>query len=73
MEVAYQDASGNDTRTTVFTIPSASAPGATVVGLITAMMTTRATETGSNVRKLNFRVLGYLADQGLLTGVTLVP
>ena len=33
----------------------------------------RAGETGAVERRINFRVLGYLVDEGLLTGVTLVP
>jgi hypothetical protein len=39
----------------------------------TAMETVRATETGSFLRKRQFRVLGYLADSGRLTGVSLAP
>ena len=55
-------------------VPDASHPTATVAGLVTAIDTVRATETGGVLRKLNFRVLGYLADQGLLpAAVTLVP
>lgn len=40
---------------------------------VTALDTVRATETGSALRRVNFRILGRLADAALITGVTLVP
>lgn len=55
-------------------VPDAAHPSATVPGLVTAIDTARPTETGGVLRRLQFRVLGYLADQGLLpAAVTLVP
>jgi len=46
---------------------------ASISGLVTAIDTVRATETGGVLRRLNFRILGYLFDQGYLPGVTLAP
>lgn len=40
---------------------------------LTAMDTVRATETGGVLRRMNFRILGRLADAGRISGVTLVP
>ena len=61
----------------VFFIPSAAGQpctsATTVSGLAGAMNVTRATETGANARIQSFRILGYLSDQGCLSGVTLVP
>jgi hypothetical protein len=37
------------------------------------MNTARAGETGTSQRRQQFRVLGYLSDQGCLPNVTLVP
>lgn len=71
----YQDAGNNDVSNFgEVTIPSAACGSATVAGLISAMMTVRATETGTDVRKMNFRVGGYVKDNdcGLPAG-TLVP
>lgn len=51
-----------------------------LTSLVAAMMTVRSGETGGNARKLNFRVLGWLADNnkivdsdGAPIAVTLVP
>jgi hypothetical protein len=74
IEIMVQDSGGvEDIKRVNYVVPDAAHPGATVVGLVTAMMTVRATETGTNPRKLNFRVLGYLADQGYFPAHTLVP
>lgn len=55
-------------------VPDAAHPSASVTGLVTAIDTARPSETGGVLRRLNFRVLGYLADQGLLpAAVVLVP
>ena len=40
---------------------------------LTAMDTVRPTETGGVLRRMNFRILGRLADASLISGVTLVP
>jgi hypothetical protein len=79
--VVYQDATNADvptpSLTTSFTIPSAAgAPctsATTLNGLTGAMNATRSGETGANARIQQFRILGYLSDQGCLTGVTLAP
>ena len=75
VEVAVQDSSNNEIRRVMNVIPDPAHTGATVTGLITAMITVRATETGTDTRKIQFRVLGYLSDQGYFTGtpITLVP
>lgn len=46
---------------------------ATVVGFVTALGTARSGETGTALRRFQFRCLGYLLDTGYLPGVTLVP
>jgi hypothetical protein len=71
--ISVQDASNNEIRTIGIVIPNAAQPAASVSGVFTAIDTARASETGSVLRRANFRLLGYLADQSLLTGVTLVP
>jgi len=73
IDVSIQDASNNEIRITSFSIPDSTHAGATVPGLITAMMTVRATETGADSRKMQFRVLGYYADQGYFPAATLTP
>lgn len=73
VEVSVKDASNVEIRRQTYVIPDAAHPGATVGGFVTALINVRATETGSDPRKANFRVLGYLSDQGYLPGVTLVP
>jgi hypothetical protein len=69
----YQDASNNATHQATYNVPDSNIPALTLQGLVGAMLTTRATETGVNTRKMQFRILGYLVDNGALTGVTLAP
>jgi len=77
--VAVQDSSNVTIRTIAFTIPGAAAcPTVTVVNLFTAMNTaltgpTPPAETGSQPRRSEYRILNYLAVQGCISGVTLVP
>jgi hypothetical protein len=71
--VEYQDVSNNATHQQVYNVPDPNIPALTLQGLVGAMNTTRATETGVATRKMQFRILGYLVDQGALTGVTLAP
>lgn len=77
ISVVVQDSSNNDIRTANYSIPSpAGSPctsATTLNGLAGAMNAVRASETGTNARIQQFRILGYLVDQGCLTGVTLVP
>lgn len=73
IEISVQDSSNSEIRVVGFQIPDAAHASATVPALITAMMTVRATETGSDSRKMQFRVLGYFSDQGYLPTSTLVP
>ena len=73
IDVSIQDSTNAEIRVVGYQIPDATHPGATVPGLITAMMTIRATETGTDSRKMQFRVLGYFADQGYFPAATLVP
>lgn len=73
IEVSIQDASNNEIRVQSFSIPDAAHPSATVVGFLTAIGTIRATETGGVMRKANFRILGFLFDNGFLPGSTLAP
>jgi hypothetical protein len=71
--VEYQDASNNATHQQMVNVPDPNIPALTLQGLVGAMDVTRATETGVATRKMQFRILGYLADNGALTGVTLAP
>ncbi len=73
IEIALKDSGNVEINRVLNVIPDPAHAGATVAGLVTAMMTVRATETGSDVRKMQFRVLGYLKDQGYLPAGTLVP
>jgi len=50
-------------------VPDPAHAGATFPGILSAAGTTRATETGGAERRANFRIVGYLFDQGYLTGV----
>jgi hypothetical protein len=73
VEVAVKDSGNVEIRRITAKVPDPTHAGASVAGLNTAMMTIRATETGTDLRKQQFRILGYLSDQGYLSGVTLVP
>lgn len=73
IDVSVQDSGNGEIRVASFSIPDAAHPGATVGGLITAMMTVRGGETGTDSRKMQFRVLGYYADQGYFPAATLNP
>jgi len=53
--------------------PAPATATATVSGYITAIGTARSGETGSALRRFQFRCLGYLLDTGYLPGTTLVP
>lgn len=71
--VQVKDASNVDIRSQIYNVPDQARPSATVVGLFTAIDTVRASETGGVLRRANFRILGFLSDNGYLAGVTLVP
>jgi hypothetical protein len=73
VELSVQDASNNEIRSFFVAIPDSAHPSATFAGLVTAMMTIRATETGIDPRKMSFRILGYLFDNGYLPAATLTP
>ena len=70
-----QTAVGEDVRYYNVEIPDSSpaTQTATVVGFVTAIGTSRSGETGSALRRFQFRCLGYLFDTGYLPGVTLQP
>jgi hypothetical protein len=70
--VSVKDASNNEIRKAAFGDDPAH-PTATVSALLTAIDTVRTSETGTVLRRANFRILGFLVDQGYLVGVTLVP
>jgi len=79
LTIAVQDSSNVTIRTIAFTIPGATAcPTVTVGNLMTAMITiipgpSPAAETGTDARKIQYRLLNYLSVQGCISGVTLVP
>lgn len=72
VNVYLNDAILGDLHSVSFTIPDSAHPAATVVGFLTALGTQRAGETGGALRIANFRILGYLFDNGYMTG-TLTP
>lgn len=55
-----------------FTIPDSAYPTATVVGFLIAIGTARQGEVGGALRIANYRILGYLFDNGYMAG-TLTP
>ena len=55
-----------------FSVPDSAFPSATVVGFLIALGTARPGEVGGALRIANFRILGYLFDNGYMTG-TLTP
>lgn len=71
--VDQKDAGGVTLSTVSFLIPDADHPGATLNGFVTAFTSARSGETGGVLRRLNFRILGYLFDQGYLPASTLKP
>jgi hypothetical protein len=73
VSLSVQASTNDEIRYYNVAIPDITFPSATVVGFITAIGTTRPTETGTALRRFQFRVLGYLSDNGYLSGVTLVP
>lgn len=73
IQVSVRDSAGVEIRRLSYSGPDAAHPGATVLALITAYATPRAGETGGLARRLDFRLLGFLADQGYVSAVTLVP
>lgn len=73
VEVSVRDSGGAEIRRTSYSGPDAAHPTATVAAFNTAVIwTVRAGETGTNARKTDLRVLGFLLDQGYTAG-TLVP
>ena len=70
--VSVQTAGGVQTDARGISIPNPAIPSLTVLSLITAMMTIRSGETGSNARKMSFRVLGELFDKGALPEINAV-
>lgn len=73
VEVSVRDNASNEIRRVTFSGPDTTHPGATAAAFNTALITVRSGETGTDVRKANFRVLGFLSDQAYISGVTLVP
>ena len=75
ISISVQSSVGDEIRyyNLVVPDPSPATASASISGLVTAIDTVRATETGGVLRRLNFRILGYLFDQGYLPGVTLAP
>ena len=69
VDISVQDSSNNEIRILSLAVPGCGTSA--IGGLLTAMVTVRATETGSDSRKLQFRVIGYLSDQGCLPASTI--
>lgn len=73
IEISVQDSTDNEIRYFNVVVPGCGPQTATVAGIFLALDTVRATENAGQLRRSNFRLLGYLFDQGCLPGVTLVP
>jgi hypothetical protein len=71
--LSVRDSGGTELRRLTYSGPDAAHPGATALAFATAYDTARSGETGTIPRRLDFRTLGFLADQGYISGVTLVP
>lgn len=73
VQVSVRDSGGNEIRRVVYNGPDAAHPTATALAIATAYTTARSGETGALPRRLDFRLLGFLSDQGYIVGVSLVP
>lgn len=73
--VAVRDNAFNEIRRESYSGPDATHPSATAAAFNTAVINVRATETGTDVRKVRFRITGFLKDQSYdpFTTSTLVP
>jgi hypothetical protein len=71
--VAIRDSGNNEIRRESYSGPDAAHPAATASAFNTAVINARASETGTDVRKVRFRITGFLFDNGYLPSTTLVP
>lgn len=73
--VAVRDNVSNEIRRESYSGPDVTHPSATAAAFNTAVINVRATETGTDVRKVRFRITGFLKDQSYdpFTTSTLVP
>lgn len=71
--VSVRDAAGVEVRVAAYTIPDAAHPTADVSSFVTAIGTPRTGETGGALRRMAFRVVGYLVDKGYIAGVVVNP
>lgn len=71
--VSVQDSGDSEIRYFNAVIPDLDHPGATVAGLVAAFGTARSGETGGVLARANYRILGYLLDEGYFPAATLVP
>jgi len=71
--ISVQDSGNNEIRYFSVIVPDSAHPTANVAGVYTALDTVRAGETGGVLLKANYRVLGYLLDNGYFPPATLVP
>lgn len=72
--ISVQDASNITIRTLSFAVPGAdTCPSATLAGLMTAIANPAANETGTDTRRVQFRLLTFLSAQSCISGITLVP
>lgn len=73
IECSVQDAGSNETRVVSFRVPDPTHPTADVNGFLSAIGTARGGESGTVLNRANFRILGFLVDNGYIAGVTLNP
>lgn len=70
---SVRDNAGNEIRRVSFSGPDPAHAAATAAAFNSALISVRAGETGTDVRKATFRLTGFLSDQGYISAVTLVP
>ena len=78
IQVNVLDANGDVSRYYNVSVPQtagddAAHPSASVVSFVNAVMSSRAGETGGVARRFDYRVLGWLKDNGYLDDATVVP
>lgn len=73
VEVSVRDSGGIELRRQSYSGPDAAHPTATALAFATAYDAARGGETGSIPRRLDFRTLGFLSDNGYIPASTLVP
>jgi hypothetical protein len=73
ISISVQSSADAEIRYINAVVPDPTHSGATVTGVYTALDTARSGESGTVLNRANFRVLGYLLDNGYFPAGTLNP